>query len=108
MNREFDADLRLEGVILGQPRFVTDDELRPSIVISQGWVDALDENAPHPSEQEIEDYMLQLGFTRLPDSLTKWRRESDRLLVFDTKVDNFIKTTDGTVPIDLLIGEENG
>jgi hypothetical protein len=105
MNREFDADLRLEGIVLGRPRFGIEDGDRPSIVVSQGWIEAIDANSPHPSEQEISDYMAKLGFARLEYSTTKWRRESDGIMVFDTKVDNFINSPAGPVPIDLLVGE---
>jgi hypothetical protein len=74
-------------------------------VISQRWIDALDEKSPHPSDKEIADFMVSLGFSRLEDSCYRWRRKSDGLIVFDTKPENFINSPAGVIPIDLLISE---
>ena len=106
MNKEFGGDLRLEGVTFGKPRTSGDESEKPSIIISQGWIDAVDGKDPHPTEQEIEDFMVALGFSRLDDSCYRWRRETDGVVVFDTKPDNFIRSASGVVPIDLLIGKE--
>ena len=106
MNQEFGGDLRLEGVVLGKPRYSGEEGEKPSIVISQEWIDAADEKSPHPSDQEISDFMMSLGFCRLEDSCYRWRRESDGVVVLDTKPDNFIKTQTGVIPIDLLVGKE--
>jgi Serine/Threonine/Tyrosine Kinase found in polyvalent proteins len=103
MNQVFGDDLRLEGVAFGKPRFGDEEEKRPYIVVSQAWIDSADENSPHPSEKEIEDFMESLGFKRLEDSCYRWHREFDGVTVSDTKVDNFIKSHKGVVPIDLLI-----
>jgi hypothetical protein len=105
MNQVFGDDSRLEGVAFGKPHFGDEEGKRPYIVISQAWVDAADENFPHPSEEEIEGFMVSLGFKRLEDSCYRWHREFDGIFVSDTKVDNFIKSHKGVVPIDLLISK---
>ena len=112
MRELFGVDLRLEGVGLGPPRSSSEEPERPYIVISQEWIDALDAEEPSPSEQEISDFMMSLGFTRMEDSCYRWRRPSDQpgepsLIVLDTKPDNFIKSAHGVVPIDLIIGFEH-
>lgn len=102
-NFVFDTDLRLEGVLLDKLAAYDDGFNKPSIVISQEWIDAQDEYSPYPSEQEIRDFMEGLGFCLLPDCLTKWKK--DRVIVSDTREHNFIKSAVGLIPIDLMINE---
>jgi hypothetical protein len=103
MNFVFDTDLRLEGVLLDQLNLYNDGVQKPSIVVSQQWIDAQDENAPYATEQEIKNFMEGLGFSLLPDCHTKWKK--DRFIVSDTREHNFIKSVRGLVPIDLLINK---
>lgn len=103
MNRVFGADLRLEGVAMGRPRFCSEEAELPYVIISQRWVEAADANFPHPSDGEIAEFMEALGFQRLEDSCWRWRRDSDGIIVFDTKIDNFISSSIGIIPIDLLV-----
>ena len=62
-------------------------------------------NIPHASESEIDAYMRALRFTLLPNSCYNWIRESDMIVVLDTKISNFIPSPEGVVPIDLIIGK---
>ncbi len=101
MNAAFDADMRLEGVLVDGVNTYDDGSPKPSIVISQNWIQAQDEQAPHPSEAEIKEFMESLGFSRLPDCITKWKK--DRLIVSDAREHNFIKSVAGLIPIDLMI-----
>lgn len=106
MNQEFPTDWRLEGISLRTPRY-GGKEPRPSIVTSQSWVDAVDENSAHPSDQQIANMMTPLGFNQLGDSSYNWFRKSDGMMVFDAKPDNFIISHEGVVPIDLVISKDN-
>lgn len=105
MNQVFDTDLRLEGVALGGPDFGTEGAWSPYIVTSQRFIERADKNRPHPSELEIEEFMRELKFTRIPESIYNWIRESDGVIVFDTKQPNFINSPEGIIPIDLIIGK---
>lgn len=105
MNQEFPTDLRLEGVALGKPNFGNEGDLRPYIVTSQRFIERIDKNRPHPSEQEIEGFMVALGFRLIENSCYNWFRESDGLVVTDTKQLNFIISHEGIVPIDLIISD---
>ena len=105
-NRVFLDDVRLEGIILAD-----EDSQLPgaigncSIVISQRWLVAAEPENPYPTESEIEIFMRQLGFEPLPNSFFGWLREADGILILDAKHDNFIQTTDGLLPFDLLMAQ---
>jgi hypothetical protein len=104
MNQEFPTDLRLEGIGLGKPDFGNDEDLSPYIVTSQLYIEIADKKSPHPSEAEVERFMVELGFRMLEDCCYNWIRESDGVVVTDTRVLNFINSHAGIVPIDLVIG----
>jgi hypothetical protein len=104
MNQEFPTDLRLEGITLRKSRSGDENEKRPSIVTSQSWIDAVDENI-HPSDQQIAELMICLEFMRSEDSCYRWFRKSDGIMVSDAKPDNFINSYAGVVPIDLIISK---
>lgn len=103
MNAAFAADMRFEGVFLDGSSSYPDGRPKPSIVISQKWVEAKDELNPHPSEEEIKAFMESLGYSPLPDCLTKWKR--GKVIVSDAREHNFIKSSTGLIPIDLLINK---
>ena len=105
MNLVFATDFRLEGIALGRPDFVDGAVLRPYIVISQSFIERIDEKHEHPSEQEIEGFMVELKFRLMKDSHTNWHRESDGIIVTDTREVNFIVSHAGIVPIDLIISK---
>lgn len=94
MNQVFGSDIRVEGITPGD---------KPSIVISQPYYKAADPASPHPSPDEIARYMYSRGFEPLPDVPDAWSRESDGIFAYDTRPDNFIKTTKGVVPFDLVV-----
>jgi len=108
MNREFGSDILLEGIGFGESRF----EQRPYIVISQCWVRGLNREFPYPSLIEISEFMKSLGFTQMENSQYDWQRieragsEFLSIVVLDAKHENFIKSTAGIVPIDLIVGVE--
>jgi hypothetical protein len=95
-NQIFCSDLRLEGVIAGD---------KPSVLISQPWAHPADPRCPLPSSTEICDFMASLGFERVADAPFEWFIKSDRIQVFDARPDNFIKSKDGVVPIDLVVSQ---
>ena len=97
MNQVFSTDVGLEGI------YILRDSPEPSIVTSQNWIQARDEKAPYPSEQEISAFMNSLGFVLLENAITKWRRESDQIIVSDAREHNFINSVHGVFPVDLLI-----
>ena len=94
VNQVFGSDLRLEGVTRSD---------KPSIVISQPWAHPADLRCPLPSSTEIWEFMTSLGFDPIPDAPFDWLRKSEGLRVSDARPDNFIKTAEGVVPIDLVI-----
>ena len=106
MNQNFLTDLRMEGLALGRHEFGNEGELRPYVITSQRYVEIADEDNPHPTEREVEDFMLALRFNLIPGSCFNWFRESDGLIVTDTKQPNFIISHEGIVPIDLIISKE--
>lgn len=98
MNHVFGSDIRLEGITRGD---------KPSIITSQEWAHPADERTPLPSELEVEAFMKSLGFQRVPDSTFEWCNKSDRMRVSDARIDNFIKSKEGILPIDLIVGYED-
>jgi len=45
--------------------------------------------------------MEKAGFKATPKSYYGWSKEN--VIIIDARIDNFIKTTEGVVPIDLVI-----
>lgn len=103
MNEVFGAGLRLEGVSFGQSLLIGQKGKQPSIVVSQPWIQAADPDRPHPSEAEIEMFMRSLGFEPLAGAYFGWCRAKDGVRVVDARVDNFIQSADGVVPIDVVV-----
>ena len=106
-NQLFRTDIRLEGVALGEPEYGADKTHVPYAVTSQRFIEAAENQSPHPSEEEISRFMLRLGFRLLKDSCYNWIRESDGIVLTDTKELNFINSPEGIVPIDLIAGMKN-
>jgi hypothetical protein len=105
MNRVFKSELRLEGIILGKSLLIGAKGEQPSVVISQAWIRPADPNLPHPSNAEIAEFMAALGFDVLSRSYYGWRRKNDGITILDARADNFIKSPEGVVPIDLVISQ---
>jgi hypothetical protein len=105
MNRVFSSDLRLEGVAFGKSLIVGAQGQRPCLVISQPWIEAADENNPHPSALEITKFMESLGFTPLTDAFYGWQNEENGISVLDARPDNFINSPAGVIPIDLVMSQ---
>ncbi len=103
MNEVFGAGLRLEGVSFGQSLLIGQKGKQPSIVVSQPWIQAADPDRPHPSEAEIEMFMRSLGFEPMGGAYFGWCRAKDAVRVVDARVDNFIQSADGVVPIDVVV-----
>lgn len=97
MKEVFGSDIRLEGVGIR--------DRRPYVITSQEIV-----QGPHPAEEEISDFMKSMNFTSSRDSPLHWRRQEPEdskfasIVVSDTKIENFIKSPAGVVPIDVIIG----
>ncbi len=106
MNRVFDSDLRLEGVAFGKSLIIGEQGEKPCMVISQPWIRAADQNNPYPSEKEIEQFMKLLDFAPMKGSYFGWHRKKDGVTIRDARPDNFIKSSEGVVPIDLVISTE--
>jgi hypothetical protein len=106
MNREFCSDIRLEGIILAKSLLLFSTGLQPSLVISQPWHRPANPLHPHPSEDEIREFMEALGYAKLERSYFGWFKDQGRIRVVDARPDNFIKTESGVIPIDLVISEE--
>jgi hypothetical protein len=108
MNRVFQSDLRLEGVLLGTSLLIGATGEQPSIVVSQPWIRPADPDLPHPSDAEVAEFMQSLGFCVLSRSYYGWRRREDGITILDARPDNFIRSPKGVVPIDLVVSDTLG
>jgi hypothetical protein len=104
-NELFDDSIRLEGTMegLGPSMIIGQPAGGLSLVISQAWLNARDPSDPHPSESEIAGLLEERGFSRLAGSFFGWEDSDAGLIILDAKADNFISTTHGILPIDLLL-----
>lgn len=99
----FGSDLTLEGVtisskpsmIIGQPAG------QPSIVISQRWYERED----LATNEAIHEMLVEEGFRPVPSSYFGWYRPTDGSVIVDAKPDNFIRTSEGLIPIDLQMAQ---
>lgn len=105
MNRVFDSGLRLEGITLGKSLVIGVTGDQPSVAISP-WIRPANPGRPHPSNAEIAEFMESLGFMEVSRSYYGWQRRADGITILDARPDNFIKSQQGVVPIDLVISEE--
>lgn len=105
MNLVFRSDLRFEGVMLGKSLLIGARGEQASIVVSQPWIPQGEPGRPHPSTEEVDEFMCSLGFQVLRRSYFGWKREKDAIVVLDARPDNFIKSAEGVVPIDLVISQ---
>ncbi len=101
MNEVFRSDIRLEGLLMRQSFLIGATGDKPSFVISQPWLLAADTRFPYPNDLEIADFMEKIGFKSTPGSYFGWSKGN--ITVIDARIDNFIKTAEGVVPIDLVI-----
>ncbi len=104
-NALFQDDVRLEGIIVSEKPSCLVGAVPGgvSMVISQRWLIAADQDSPHPTEGEIAAYMAERGFEAIPDSFFGWFNEATTLLLLDAKPDNFIKTAEGILPFDVIL-----
>ena len=93
MNRIFKTDVRFEGITAGQ---------KPAIITSEPWIEAANEQSPHPTREQLHALMRQLDFSPLATTINGWTRP-DGVNVYDVRPANFIQTAEGPVPIDLVI-----
>lgn len=100
----FGSDLRFLGITFseGPGMLIGQTPGQPSAVVSQQWIQAENPALPHPSLEEIADFMESKGFSPVRKSFFGWIRK-DGIAVIDAKPDNFIITENGVVPIDLQI-----
>ena len=105
MNRVFASDMRMEGVMFGKSLLIFALGEKVSLVVSQPWVRAADPANPHPTAKEIDEFMSSIGFAKLQHSYFGWRREEDGVSILDARPDNFIKSSFGVVPIDLVASQ---
>jgi hypothetical protein len=95
----FGSDIQLEGVTITQKpsMLIGQPSGQPSIVISQRWY----EKQGIVTNEDVYELMVQEGFRAVPASYFGWYRPADGVVIVDAKPDNFIKTSDGLLPIDL-------
>jgi hypothetical protein len=73
----------------------------PCIVISQPFIDALNPAEPHPSHDAMMAWLRSQGFEYEDGA---WVRETDRLVLEDAHIGNFIAAQDGSiVPVDVKL-----
>jgi len=99
----FGTDLTLEGVIISsKPSMIIGQPAgQPSIVISQRWY----EREGLATNEAIHDMLVDEGFRPVPSSYFGWYRPTDGSVIVDAKPDNFIKTSEGLIPIDLQMAQ---
>jgi hypothetical protein len=102
-NEVFGSDLRLEGVNISErPSMIIGERPgSPSFVVSQRFIIAADPHFPKPAEPQIAEFLQAHGFAPLPRSYFGSVRSADGVVLLDARVDNFILSTEGVVPIDL-------
>jgi hypothetical protein len=105
MNQVLGAGLRLEGISFGKSLLLGQQGEQPSIVISQPWIRAANPQQPHPTVTEIKEFMESLDFTELKGAYYGWHRENDKVTMLDARPDNFIMSSVGVVPIDVVISQ---
>jgi hypothetical protein len=106
MNREFLSDLRFEGIMLTKSLLLFATGRHPCMVISEPWHRSANPFDPHPSMNEVKEFMESLGFAEMKGSYFGWFKTLGKIKVVDARRDNFIKTESGVIPIDLVISEE--
>lgn len=97
----FGSEIEMLGVIMAKSMILFEPE-RPRIAIVQPWI-----TGRSPTEEEIKDFMESLGFESIPASYFGWRRNEDKITVYDARPDNFVLYAKGVVPIDLVVGNSN-
>lgn len=104
-NELFDDSVVLEGVMVsaGASMVIGQPPGGISLVISQAWLDAVNPDAPHPTDAAVAEYLIQREFVAIPGSFFGWRRDRDKTVILDAKSDNFILTRIGLLPIDLQV-----
>jgi hypothetical protein len=95
-NEVFGSDLKLEGVI---------NKNGISVLISQPWAYPADPKNPLPADEEIFDFMKDMEFEAVRSSYHEWFRGSDSFHACDARPDNFIKSKQGVIPIDLIVSK---
>ena len=104
-NAMFDDEISLEGFMLdaGGIAIIGQKQGGLSMVISQPWLDAADERSPHPTEEQVDEMMKTKGFLSISGSFYGWESAEFGIVILDAKPDNFILTSEGILPIDLII-----
>ncbi len=99
----FESDLKLEGVSISEkPSMVIGEPSgQPSFVISQPWYERTD----RATSEEIDALLKEEGFSPVRGSYFGWFRAADGVVIVDAKPDNFIRTTEGILPIDLQMAQ---
>lgn len=106
-NELFGDEIRLIGIIksMGPSLLISPPPHQFSTVISQPWLEPLSIKEQFPSESEIYEYLRDLGFVPLLGTFFGWEHHADRIVVLDARLQNFIRTPDDILPIDLLLAE---
>ena len=105
MNHVFGSDFKLEGIAFGKSLLLWAKSEQPRIVVSQPWIRAANPNFPHPSTTELSQFMESLDFVSLQGSYFGWHRKEGKITILDARPDNFINSSQGVVPIDLVISK---
>jgi len=106
-NRVFpNSDFVVEGITIKKSLILFAKSDAPSIVISQPWINAADPLDSTPSEGQIADFMATFRFKPLINSFFGWYREDDGITILDARRDNFVFSSQGVIPIDLVITDQ--
>jgi hypothetical protein len=97
----------LRALLSGNPSFFSQLETIHAWSFHSPGIGPPTNLTPHPSEEEIKEFMELLGFAEVKGSYFGWFKQQGKIQVIDARPDNFIKTENGVIPVDLVISEES-
>lgn len=100
INHIFGTDIVIDGITV-IPEEIFQDYFTPTIVTSQEW--HIQNFNPESPDKEISKFMREFKFT--PGARTNQWKRFDGIYVADAKDENFVFTTEGPRPVDLLVSK---
>lgn len=98
-NHIFGTDIAIDGITIVPDELWDDEPGTPTLVTSQEW--HIQNSEPSDPYAEISKFMQSLNFK--PGVRTNQWQRFDNIYIADAKEENFIFTTEGPRPVDLLV-----
>ncbi len=80
-----------------RPGYLTDGSI---IFTSQQWHEPADPDSPHPSTDEMQEFLRSHGFSQMQES--DWQ-QTGGVIARNVKPSDFIRTKDAIIPIDIRL-----